>query len=65
LPEEHLAYFVLEVVAELDLSDFYAVHDAKDTRGPAGFHPAMLVAVLAASPPHERSSRSWRSATTC
>ncbi len=33
LPEEHLAYFVLEVVAELDLSDFYAVHDAKDTRG--------------------------------
>ena len=46
LPEGHLAYFVLELVEQLDLSQFYAVHEAKDTRGRAGYHPAMLVAVL-------------------
>ena len=46
LPEGHLAYFVLEVVAEFDLSEFYAVHEAKDVRGRAGYHPAMLVALL-------------------
>lgn len=46
LPDGHLAYFVLEVVGELDLSRFYAVHEAKDSRGRAGYHPAMLVAVL-------------------
>jgi transposase len=64
LPEEHLAYFVLEVVTELDLSDFYAVHDAKDTRGRAGFHPAMLVAVLIyAYCTGTRSSRSIERAT--
>ena len=36
LPDGHLALFVVDVVAELDLSEFYAVHDAKDTRGRAG-----------------------------
>jgi len=46
LPEGHLALFVLDVVAELDLSEIYAVHDGKDTRGRAGYHPSMLVAVL-------------------
>lgn len=46
LPEGHLALFILDVVAELDLSKIYAVYDAKDVRGRPGFHPAMMVALL-------------------
>lgn len=46
LPEGHLALFILDVVAELDLSKFYAVYDAKDARGRAGYHPAMMVTLL-------------------
>ena len=46
LPEGHLAVFILDVVAELDLSAIYAAHDAKDARGRAGFHPKMMVALL-------------------
>ena len=70
LPEGHLAYFVLEVVAEFDLSEFYAVHEAKDVRGRAGNHPAMAVALLingycTASGPRGASSgpptTTWRS----
>lgn len=46
LPEGHLALFVLDVVAELDLSAIMKEHDAKDTRGRAGYHPVMMVALL-------------------
>src|SRR3972149_6581209 len=46
LPEGHLALFILDVVGELDLSQIYAVYDAKDERGRAGYHPAMMVALL-------------------
>jgi transposase len=46
LPEGHLALFILDVVGELDLSKIYAVYDAKDHRGRAGYHPAMMVALL-------------------
>jgi transposase len=46
LPEGHLGLFVLDVVAELDLSAITRVDDAKDTRGRAGYHPAMMVALL-------------------
>lgn len=46
LPEGHLALFILDVVAELDLSRIDAVYEAKDVRGRAGFHPAMMVALL-------------------
>ena len=46
LPEGHLALFLLDVVAELDLSKIYAVYDAKDARGRAGYHPAMILALL-------------------
>ena len=46
LPEGHLALFILDVVGELDLSKIYAVYDAKDVRGRAGYHPAMMVALL-------------------
>lgn len=45
LPEDHLAFFVLDVVAELDLALFYkAFRD--DGRGGATYDPAMMLAVL-------------------
>jgi transposase len=46
LPEGHLALFVLDVVFELDLSAIYRVYEAKDSRGRAGYHPVMMVALL-------------------
>jgi len=46
LPERHLGLFILDIVAELDLSKIYAVYDAKDARGRAGYHPCMMVALL-------------------
>jgi transposase len=46
LPEGHLALFILDVVGELDLSQIYVFYNAKDDRGRAGYHPAMMVALL-------------------
>jgi transposase len=46
LPEGHLALFIMDVVAALDLSKIYGVYDAKDERGRAGYHPAMMVTLL-------------------
>ena len=48
LPEGHLAYFVRDVAARLDLS---AIHESytRDARGPGGaapFHPLMMTQVL-------------------
>ena len=45
LPENHLARFVGEVVADLDLSTVYASY-ASDGRGAAAYHPQMLVGLL-------------------
>ena len=45
LPEDHLAWFVLDVVAELDLAEFYAAH-RDDGRGGAVYDPALMLAVL-------------------
>lgn len=45
LPEGHLAWFVLDVVAELDLSRFSADYRA-DGRGGAVYDPAAMLAVL-------------------
>ena len=45
LPGDHLAWFVLDVVAELDLSEFYASYRA-DGRGGATYDPAMMLSVL-------------------
>jgi transposase len=57
LPEGHLAWFVLDVVAELDLSRFYATF-REDGRGGAAYDPSMLLAVLLyAYCVGERSSR--------
>ncbi len=57
LPEKHLAWFVLDVVAELDLAAFEAQFRA-DGRGGAVYDPAMMLAVLLyAYCTGERSSR--------
>jgi transposase len=57
LPEDHLAWFVLDVVAELDLSAFYAAFRL-DGRGGALYDPAMMLGVLVyAYCTGERSSR--------
>jgi transposase len=46
LPENHLAFFVLDVVSELDLAAFYAEY-REDGRGGAAYDPALVLAVLA------------------
>ena len=45
LPEKHLAYFVSEVVDELDLSKMEAVYE-KDLRGQPPYDPRMMTKVL-------------------
>jgi transposase len=57
LPEDHLAFFVLDVVAELDLAAFYAAYRI-DGRGGSVYDPAMMLGVLVyAYCTGERSSR--------
>jgi transposase len=45
LPEDHLAFFVLDVVSELDLSSFEA-HYRRGGAGRAAYDPRMLLALL-------------------
>jgi transposase len=45
LPEDHFAWFVLDAVAGMDLSAFYAAY-RRDGHGRAAFDPAMMVALL-------------------
>jgi transposase len=45
LPEDHLAWFVLDAVDEMDLDAFYAGYRA-DGWGGAAHHPKMMVALL-------------------
>src|SRR3954470_8914573 len=57
LPDEHLAWFILDAVAEMDLAAFYASYRA-DGWGRAAHDPAMMLAlVLYAYAIGERSSR--------
>jgi transposase len=57
LPEDHLAFFVIDTVAELDLGEFFAAYRA-DGRGGSVYDPAMMLAVLLyAYCTGERSSR--------
>src|SRR5215210_15036 len=58
LPDDHLAWFVIDAVAELDLAGFYASYRG-DGWGAAAHDPAMMVALLVyAYAVGERSSRS-------
>ena len=45
LPEGHLAYFVMDVVGQLDLSSLYA-HYERELRGYPPHHPRMMVSLL-------------------
>ena len=57
LPEEHFAWFVIDAVAELDLTAFFAAYRV-DGHGRAAHDPAMMVALLLyAYAIGERSSR--------
>ena len=57
LPEDHLAWFVIEAVRRLDLRAFYAAYRA-DGHGRAAYEPSMVVGlVLYAYSTDERSSR--------
>jgi transposase len=42
LPEDHLAYFILELVEDLDLGEVERVIQAKDHRGERPFSPRMM-----------------------
>src|SRR5215203_4684540 len=57
LAEDHFAWFVIEVVGELDLAAFFAAYRA-DGHGRAAHDPAMMVALIVyAYAIGERSSR--------
>ena len=45
LPEDHLAYFVSDLIDELDLSAITAVYEEEE-RGYPPYHPVMLTKVL-------------------
>jgi len=46
LPEDHLAYFVLDLVAGLDLSQIEGAIHAKDARGTRPYDPRMMTALI-------------------
>jgi transposase len=46
LPEGHLAHFVMDVVAQLDLSPIHRRLQATDPRGVQPYHPAMMTGLL-------------------
>jgi transposase len=57
LPGDHLAWFVIDAVAEMDLSAFYVAYRA-DGHGRAAYEPSLMVAlVLFAFASGQRSSR--------
>ena len=45
LPENHLAWFVIDAVKDIDLSPFYARY-RQDGWGRAAYDPAMMVAIV-------------------
>ena len=45
LPEDHLAWFVVDAVEEMDLDAFYADYRA-DGHGAAAYEPSMMVALV-------------------
>ena len=57
LPEDHLAWFLLDVVDEMDLRPFYAVHREDGWEAPAFEPKMMLTLLLFAYCTGERSSR--------
>jgi transposase len=46
LPEDHLAYFILDLLEELDLGEIERVLQAKDARGERPYSPRMMTTLL-------------------
>lgn len=46
LPEKHLAYFILDVIGELDLGQIEEAIQQKDARGERPYAPGMMTALL-------------------
>lgn len=46
LPKDHLAYFLLDVIDALDLSEIEAAYAKKDARGERPYSPRMMLALL-------------------
>jgi len=46
LPDDHLAFFVLDVVAELDISEIERAVQGKDSRGERPYSPRMMLGLL-------------------
>lgn len=46
LPEDHLAYFILDLIDELDLGAIERAVQAKDSRGERPYSPRMMTALL-------------------
>jgi transposase len=46
LPERHLARFLVDVVAALDLGSIYASYEERDGRGQSAYAPEMMLRVL-------------------
>jgi transposase len=56
LPADHLAWFVIDAVRDMDLAAFYAAYRA-DGHGRAAYEPSMVTLVLYAYSTKQRSSR--------
>ncbi|MHC4885183.1 MAG: transposase [Planctomycetota bacterium] len=65
LPVDHLAWFLIDAVGQMDLSAFHAAHRT-DGKGQKAHHPEMMLTVLLyAYCQGERSSRiAWRAYRT-
>lgn len=46
LPEDHLVWFILDVVSQLDMGAIEDAIQSKDARGQRPYHPSMMVALL-------------------
>src|SRR3981081_2368146 len=61
LPADHLGWFVIDAVSEMDLAAFYGAYRA-DGHGRAAYEPAMMVTlVLYASATKQRAARAIES----
>ena len=46
VPEDHLIWFLSDVVDSLDLSAIFQTYQKDELRGRAGYHPAMMVKLI-------------------
>mgnify|MGYP000880143775 FL=1 len=46
LPEGHLAYFILDVIEELEITQITDAMQSKDRRGERPYNPRMMLALL-------------------